>query len=179
MEGLSIFMLAVALTLGTAYVASIFISKKVNLSYFRYPMPSVFNIIWGFLFYLLYSILMLRESIWVWAFVFTGVLNLLVIMYFYGLKRILDGMFVPMIIHIINIGIRKQKKLDEKLNVPYSKAKALKILGVNNSQLKSDNAEKMMNHNMQKLNIFADNNKKRLNPYFAEMIKKSYNILMK
>lgn len=171
MEGIGVFMMAVAVAFGATFMVSCFMKKNENSVYFAPPTRSSFNVSWGLLFFIVYGMMMTRESEWLWVFVLLATVDAVYLIYLYMMRAFLSGRNVPIVKNVVNWQTRKQQALDEVF-AKYSKVKAAKILGLTVYELKADNVKELAKNRYQRLKTLADMGNIS-EPYFSEMTRKA------
>lgn len=149
-------------------------NKNPYRNHFFIPETTIMNIAWGALFYAGYGLISATTPLYRLLFGLLCFCLTIRIAYLYQIRRFFDGKksFLP--ISLINQKISTQQKFDQKHST-YSLQQALKILGLHASSLQKPETLK----ERKKYLLEMADKQNLTHPYFAEMINKACQTLLK
>lgn len=165
MKELSLLMFFVACGYAINHITNHFSNNDIRKSNFFIPSYTIFNIFWGFIFYIGFATLM-SSTYWIKILLFCLILIVLgMIIYYHQLKKNILTPKSKFFLHILANKLQLQQKNDSLLNRPYTRKEALKLLGI---PLGSDEQAPIINQRLLKLSELQS--KAPGLPYLEELI---------
>ena len=143
-----------------------FSPEKIRQHNFFIPSQREYNILWGFAFYMGFAALMLPTHHKFWPLV--AIIIIFVLLFYYKLLyKTLQKAHKGFLLQDLQKRLLKQQKNDSLLNRPYSRAEALRLLGLTTG---TDNDNPWLAKRIELLQNFADQNPNL--PYLSELLTK-------